>query len=170
MTPQNTFCYSSWVLRYHMCGTFSLPGHIQSTNIDVVPSDVLRAKMTHLISQPPITLLKALEYQDNGISYKITPFWKANTPTYNLWGIMSLLNGSFFSRSFWNIWEKNEKAKLSIYKIFLTQSMYIAKITPQNTFCYSSRVWRYHMCRTFTQPGHIDGPNIEVVRSGVLGA
>ena len=133
-----------------------------------------RSINTHKTFLLPITLFKALEHQYNGKVHKMTPFWKANTPTYILWGIMGRLNISFFSTGFWKMWEKNENffffyTKLSIYRIFLTHSMYTAKMTPQNTFCHSSWVWQYHMCETFSQPSHIEGPNIQGAPSCVLG-
>ena len=63
---------------------------------------------------------------------------------------------------------KKNSSFCHISRLFLTHSICILQITPQNTFCYSSWVWRYPKCATFTQRGHIQRPNMQGAPSGVL--
>ena len=89
-----------------MCGTFWEPSRVRDPENQASPSGFLRAQILyftpHYLSLP-ITVLKAIKWQDGTQPPQMTPFWKVDTPSYFLRGMLSSWNILYFATSCWNM-------------------------------------------------------------------
>ena len=133
--------------------------------MNVIESTSYGVNIWKLITPEVLTayLISSLTCQKSTNTPQMTPFCKEDIPRYLERGIVSFLKLSFFPH---NSLQNQDffSHNCHISRLFLTHSICIPQITPQNTFCYSSRVWWYHMCETFTQRGQHAGSTIR--RSG----